>query len=57
MSANTSNGGFAVEADEYQLLLRPTLFSIMGRDRPVAARDAAKLLWDDLLSKVGIDYA
>lgn len=55
-SLNTSSGGFAVEADEYQLMLKPILFRLMGHEDPLSAREAAKLLWDDLLSKVGIDY-
>jgi hypothetical protein len=56
-SASTSNGGFSVDADEYQLYLKPTMFSLSHMDKRVTAREAAQMLWDDLLGKVGIDYA
>lgn len=56
--SNTSNGGFSVVADEYQLYLSPSMFHFDGQDKKkLNAREAAKLVWDDLLSKVGIDYA
>ncbi|HEV7930552.1 MAG TPA: toll/interleukin-1 receptor domain-containing protein [Nitrosospira sp.] len=53
---NTSNGGFGVEGDEYQLYLKPVLFSMMGKEDRLTAREAAQMLWDDLLSKVGVGY-
>jgi len=56
-SSGTSNGGFGVEADEYQLYLRPVMFRISGEVKRVSAREAAQMLWDDLLRKVGVDYA
>lgn len=56
-STNTSNGGFSVDADEYQLHLRPSMFNLSQMDKRVTAREAAQMLWDDLLKKVGIDYA
>ncbi|GAA4725085.1 hypothetical protein H9L13_00025 [Sphingomonas lutea] len=61
-SRTASNGGFAVEADDYQLHLRSTGFRISGGRMPmdretVSASEAAQLMWDELLSKVGIDYA
>lgn len=54
---NTSNGGFGVEADDYQLFLSATLFSHRagGKER-ISPREAAQMLWDDLISRVGIDY-
>jgi TIR domain len=54
---NTSNGGFGVEADDYQLFLTATLFSHRsgGKER-ISPREAAQMLWDDLISRVGIDY-
>lgn len=56
-SRNTSNGGFGVEADDYQLFLTATLFSHRsgGKER-ISPREAAQMLWDDLISRVGIDY-
>lgn len=56
-STGTSNGGFGVEADEYQLYLRPLMFRIFGEEKRASPREAAQMLWDDLLSKVGVDYA
>lgn len=54
---NTSNGGFGVEADDYQLFLTATLLSHRsgGKER-ISPREAAQMLWDDLISRVGIDY-
>jgi len=55
---HTSHGGFTVVADEYQLYLSSSLFHYGARDKEMLSpRQAAKLVWDDLLSKVGIDYA
>jgi hypothetical protein len=57
-STNTSNGGFSVGSDEYQLFLRPTMFHAYENDRMrLSAVEAAKMLWDDVLARVGIDYA
>jgi hypothetical protein len=54
---NTSNGGFGVEADDYQLHLRGTGFSMVRESKEqLTSADAAQLMWDELLSKVGIDY-
>ncbi|MXP11117.1 toll/interleukin-1 receptor domain-containing protein [Pseudoblastomonas halimionae] len=55
--ANTSNGGFAVVADDYQLYLNSMLFHFSGEEKKMTPREAAQMLWDDLLSKVGIGYA
>jgi hypothetical protein len=55
-SRSTSNGGFGVEADEYQLYLTPTLFRFGDREDRVSPRQAAQMIWDDLLSKVGVGY-
>lgn len=56
-SPGTSNGGFGLDWDEYQLYLKPTMFNFSQSEKRVTAREAAQLLWDDLLGKVGIDYA
>lgn len=54
---NTSNGGFRVEADEYQLHLKGTGFSMVGESKDhLTSSDAAQVMWDELLSRVGIDY-
>ncbi|MBV7255543.1 toll/interleukin-1 receptor domain-containing protein [Pacificimonas sp. WHA3] len=56
-SLGSSNGGFVVEADEYQLGLKSIMFNMTGDAQVVNSREAAKMMWDELLSKVGIDYA
>ena len=57
-SRTTSNGGFGVEADDYQLHLRTTGFGRMPSGREtLPATEAAQVLWDELLREVGIDYA
>lgn len=58
---NTSNGGFGLESDDYQLALRTTGFGSIRRmpsgRETITSTEAAQLMWDELLSKVGIDYA
>lgn len=59
-SRSTSSGGFRLEADDYQLHLRSASFT--GVRRPsgrenITSIEAAQEMWDELLSKVGIDYA
>lgn len=57
-SRNTSNGGFQVDADEYQLHLRGSGFSMTGESKArLSSTDAGQLMWDELLEKVGIGYA
>lgn len=56
-SSNTSNGGFSVDSDDYELFLKPTMFNFRQQNEMLSPRQAAQMLWDDLLSKVGIDYA
>lgn len=55
-SRNTSNGGFGIEADDYQLFLTSTLFRSHSSKERITPREAAQILWDDLISRVGIDY-
>ncbi len=55
---NSSHGGFGIEADDYQLSLRPTMFSHRGSsEESLTPKAAAQLMWDTLLEKVGIGYA
>jgi hypothetical protein len=56
-SRNTSNGGFTVEADDYNLSLRGASFARPSGREPLTSDEAAQLMWDELLRKVGIDYA
>lgn len=55
---NTSHGGFVVNNDEYKMYLRSRSHAVFGSaDTMLSASDAAKSLWDEFLSRVGIDYA
>jgi hypothetical protein len=57
---NTSNGGFYVKSDDYEMYLSSTFLHVFGGadDRKrLSPSEAARLLWDDLLSRVGVDYA
>jgi hypothetical protein len=56
--SGTSHGGFTVKADEFELFLNSSMLHFRDQSKDLmTAREAAKLVWDDLLSKVGIDYA
>jgi hypothetical protein len=55
--SNTTNGGFSVSSDDYQMYLKPSMFSLSRMEEKLSPREAAQMLWDDLLSRVGIDYA
>jgi hypothetical protein len=57
VSGSSSHGGFSVDADEYQLYLKPSLFHTGVSEKKIDPREAGQMLWDSLLSKVGIDYA
>jgi hypothetical protein len=57
-SRSTSNGGFSVEADDYQLHLKSSAFAYGNPDRGgLTSTEAAQMLWDELLKRVGIHYA
>ena len=56
-ATNTSNGGFSIDSDDYQLYLKPLMFNLSQMEKRLTAKEAAQMLWDDLLSKVGIGYA
>lgn len=55
---NSSNGGFSVIVDDYQMYLDGSFFSFGSSQRDkLTPLEAAKMLWDTLLERVGIDYA
>ena len=57
---NTANGGFRVESDEYDLFLRPSMFTVQhdpGHDNDrLSAQNAAEMLWREFLEQTGITY-
>lgn len=58
-SSTSSNGGFAVSQDEYQLYFTAAYFGFTrdSGDKQLTAKQVGQMIWDELLSKVGIDYA
>ena len=53
---NTSNGGFSIENDEYDLFLKPGMQSIHGASEILTPLSAAEELWSDYLIHAGIRY-
>ncbi len=58
-SSSSSNGGFSVKADDYNLHLTPAFFSFGGHvgDGLMTPSDAAHHLWNMMMREVGIEYA
>jgi hypothetical protein len=56
-SPTTSNGGFGVVSDGFDLFLSSSVFGYSHKVDKLTPRQAGQVLWDDLLSKVGIEYA
>ena len=54
--ANTMNGGFTIESDEYDLFLRPNMFVGYGDRERVSAQEAAQTLWSEFLEQAGAGY-
>lgn len=54
--ANTSNGSFNIEADEYELYLSGITFGFSGEDKRITPEEAAEQLWMDFLEQAGITY-
>ena len=53
---NTANGMFSVDADDYQMFLRPSLFADADRLRPWLPSEVAARLWQEFLKQAGISY-
>lgn len=54
---NTANGGFTIEADEYELFLRRSLMMGFGQhEERVTPEAAAERLWEDFLQQAGVTY-
>ena len=54
---NTANGGFFVEADEYELYLRPLWMDFTNEEEQLTAQDASARLWEKFLEQAGLTYA
>jgi hypothetical protein len=54
--ANTSNGGFSVESDEYELFLQPRMFTASSDDERLTPNGAAELLWSEFIQQAGVSY-
>lgn len=53
---NTANGGFSIDADDYHLFLRPTMFFDDHRNRTWSPQEAATRLWQEFLEQAGITH-
>lgn len=53
---NTSNGGFSVESDEYELFLQARMFAASNDDERLSPRGAAELLWSEFIQQAGVSY-
>lgn len=53
---NTSNGGFSVESDEYELFLQPWMFTASSDDERLTPNGAAELLWSEFIQQAGVSY-
>ncbi len=55
-AANTSNGGFSLEVDEYELFFSGSVFGFGDRKEKLSARGVAESLWIDFLKQAGVTY-
>lgn len=55
--ANTSNGGFKIESDEYDLYLTHSFSFSSNQNERLTAKQAAEILWETLLEQSGVCYA
>jgi len=55
-SANTANGGFRIEADDYELFLKGGSMMQSNDNERVTAQQAAKIICGALLEQAGISY-
>jgi hypothetical protein len=53
---NTANGGFNVEADEYELYLTAMMMGFSGDHDRLTPEGAAELLWAEFLQQAGVSY-
>ncbi|MGJ8561243.1 MAG: toll/interleukin-1 receptor domain-containing protein [Litorimonas sp.] len=55
-SSNSSNGMYGIEADDYDLFLKP-IMGFSNRDDKMSPVDVAADIWHNLMRSVGIEYA
>ncbi len=54
---NTSNGGFQIEAGDYELYLTARMMLRANDNQRLSATQVAKLMWNELLERAGIAHA
>ena len=55
-SPNTSNGGFNIASDEYELFLQPWMFAAVNNDERLSPHAAAELLWSEFVQQARVSY-
>lgn len=55
-AANTANGGYSLEANEYELFFSGSVFGFGDRKEKLSARGVAESLWIDFLKQAGVAY-
>ena len=56
-SSSSSNGGFSIEADDFQLFLKPMFTLFTSTTEVLSPSDAAHESWNQMMQSVGIEYA
>ena len=56
-STSSSNGGYAVDADDYQLFLTNHFSMTSSREKKMTPLDAANEIWGEMMKSIGIEYA
>lgn len=54
--ANTANGGFSIDSDDYELFLTSGPFGIDTDQKRLTPEQASALLWTDFLDHAGVSY-
>lgn len=54
--ANTSNGGFRIASDEYELFLQPWMFAGSNENERLSPHAAAEMLWSEFIQQAGVSY-
>lgn len=56
-SKNTSNGGFNIHSDDYELFLTSYSFMNPANEEKFTPEQAAEILWNEFLEQAGISFA